>query len=99
LNPERTYDLGVVDGENRCTDHHYNSYGDFFYFWDVDQEGCPLQGNDTDVVRVTGQLTKYENTKKTYPEYDRLYLKDVLDVRVLMGYIDDDVSLTGANYN
>lgn len=99
FNPERTYDLGIVDGKNRCTDHHYNSFGDFFYFWDVEQEGCPLQGNDTEIVRATGKLTKYENTKKTYPEYDQLYLKDVLDVRVLMGYIGDNISLTGANYN
>lgn len=98
LNPERTYDLGLVDNENRCTDHHYNSFGDFFYFWDIEQVGCPLAGNDSEIVRIQGKLTKYENTRKTYPEYDRLYTKDVLDIRILMGYIGDEVSLTSPNY-
>lgn len=96
---ERAYDLGVVNGVNRCTDHHYNSFGDFFYFWDVDQDGCPLKGDDVEIVRTQGKLTKYENTRKTYPEYDQLYSKEVLDIRVLVGYIGDNISLTGGNYN
>lgn len=98
LSAERTYELGMVGGKNRCTDPHYNDIGDFFYFWDIDQEGCPLRGDDKEIVRVKAKLTQYENTKKTYPEYDRLYEKDVLDIRILMGYIGDSISLTNVNY-
>lgn len=83
------YQLGVVRGKNRCTDEHYNSDGDFFYFWDPDKEGCPLQGNTTDVLRLKGQLFKLANTTSTYPEYDRLYAKEKLKIAVFIGYIDN----------
>ncbi len=99
LSMERTFDLGLVDGVNQCTDEHYNSFGDFFYFWDIEKEGCPLKGNTKEIVRVDGELSVIGNTKKTYPEYDQLYFKDVLDIRILMGYIGDNVSLTEVDYN
>ena len=90
LNPYEIYSLGIIRGKNRCTDDHYNSEGDFFYFWDPDKEGCPLKDNDTEVLRINGELTQILNTTSTYPEYDRLYLSDELKVSVLFGYIDDD---------
>tara|TARA_R110000868_G_scaffold143075_13_gene360802 strand:- start:8631 stop:9992 length:1362 start_codon:yes stop_codon:yes gene_type:complete len=99
LSIERTYELGIVDGVNRCTDEHYNSLGDFFYFWDIDKSGCPLKGNNREIVRVDGELTVIDNTKKTYPEYDKLYQKPVLDIRLLMGYIGDHISLNEVDYN
>lgn len=99
LSMSRTYELGIIDGVNLCTDEHYNSLGDFFYFWDIEKEDCPLKGNKTEIVRVKGKLTQVDNTKKTYPEYDKLYKKPVLDIRVLMGYIGDEVSLTEVNYS
>lgn len=88
LDPATIYDLGVVRGKNRCTDAHYNSAGDFFYFWDPDMEGCPLNGNTTDVLRLKGTLEKLENTQSTYPEYDRLYGKETLKAAIFIGYID-----------
>lgn len=94
LAPDKIYELGVVRGKNLCTDEHYNSEGDFWYFWDPDMPGCPLKGNHHDVVRVDGTLTKLPNTKISYPEYDRLYGKNGnksdLDVSVFLGYIDEE---------
>lgn len=99
LSIARTYELGIVKGVNLCTDEHYNSLGDFFYFWDVEKDECPLKGNNEEVVRVDGELTALDNTKKTYPEYDKLYQKPILDIRILMGYIGDNISLTEVNYS
>ncbi len=90
---DRIYQLGVVGHENLCTDEHYNSEGDFWYFWDPEMPNCPLRGNDTDVVRVTGKLEKLENTTLTYPEYDRLFGENgngsTFEVSIFLGYIDD----------
>lgn len=99
LSKSRTYELGLINGVNHCTDEHYNSFGDFFYFWDIEKADCPLKGNNKEIVRVKGKLTQVDNTKRSYPEYDKLYNKSVLDIRVLMGYIGDEVSLTEVNYS
>ena len=88
LSLERIYQLGVVNGKNRCTDPTYDAEGDFFYFWDPDKEGCPLKGNTTDVLRLKGKLQRLENTTSTYPEYDQLYKKPELKISVFFGYID-----------
>ena len=88
LSLDRIYQLGVVNGKNRCTDPTYDSEGDFFYFWDPDKDGCPLKGNNTDVLRLKGQLQQLPNTTSTYPEYDQLYQKPVLKLSVFYGYID-----------
>jgi hypothetical protein len=55
----------MVKGQNKCTDEHYYSEGDLFYFWDPDKAGCPLKGNTTDVLRVEGRLERLENTTST----------------------------------
>jgi hypothetical protein len=83
--------------ENPCTDEHYNTEGDFWYFWDPEKEGCNLAGDVERVYRVRGRLEQYESTKTTYPEYDRLYgddgRKERLDISVFIGYIDDLTNL------
>lgn len=88
---DRIYKLGVKRGKNRCTDREFNSEEDFWYYWDPEQRGCPLAGNDTDLVRVTGRLNRLPNTRVSYPEYDRLYGDNgngaTLDIAVLIGYI------------
>lgn len=89
LNPATFYKKGVVKGKNKCTDEHYDSEDDMFYFWDPDKAGCPLKGNNTDVLRINGSLEKLENTTSTYPEYDRLYTDEELNISVFLGYIDD----------
>ncbi|OGR65862.1 MAG: hypothetical protein A2X31_00750 [Elusimicrobia bacterium GWB2_63_22] len=72
---------------NRCTDSHYNSEGDFWYFWNPYQDGCPLTG--ADLVGVTTDLRPVDMTRNTYPEYARLYGEngngDVLQVSYLVG--------------
>jgi hypothetical protein len=70
--PAGIYQKGVKDdtGFNHCTDEHYNSEGDFWYFWNPEQEGCPISKND--LVLVTGRLNPIPNTKKTYPDYNKL---------------------------
>ena len=93
-NPTTFYKKGVVNGVNKCTDHHYNSEDDLFYFWDPDQKGCPLRGNNIDVIRVMGQLQRLRNTTSTYPEYDRLYHAEELKISVFLGYIGDDPSVS-----
>ena len=73
--------------KNYCTDEHYNSEGDFWYFWNPYQEGCPLDGGD--LVGVTTDLTPMSVTRGTYPEYAKLYGEngngDVLQVTYLVG--------------
>ncbi|MCO4793220.1 MAG: hypothetical protein KC493_05900 [Bacteriovoracaceae bacterium] len=94
LNPNRIYDQSLVNGFNPCTDEHYNSEGDFWYFWDPDKEGCPLTSNFKDVLRIKGKLKKLPNTRSTYPEYNKLYAdngnKDNVDIHLYIGYIDEE---------
>ncbi len=93
--PDRIYSISfdTQKNENPCTDEHYNTEGDFWYFWDPEQKGCSLAGNDSDVFRTYGKLEMYENTKTTYPEYDQLYgedgTKEALNISVFFGYIND----------
>ena len=89
-NPGMFYQLGVVNGVNRCTDKHYNSEDDLFYFWDPDIKGCPLKNNSKDVLRIEGSLERIANTISTYPEYHRLYSLPEMRISVFLGYIDED---------
>lgn len=57
--------------KNLCTDEHYNSEGDFWYFWNPYQEGCPITG--ADLVGVEADLAPLPVTRGTYPDYARLY--------------------------
>lgn len=88
LNPYTIYAQAVVSGKSRCSDEHYNSEGDFFYFWDTDQPGCPLRRSNPYVLEFEGGMTKLENTKSTYPEYDRLYSQEKLSISVIVGFIN-----------
>ena len=73
--------------KNLCTDEHYNSEGDFWYFWNPYQEGCPIGGGD--LVAVQTDLTPMTVTRNTYPEYAKLYGQngsgDLLQVSYLVG--------------
>ena len=72
---------------NRCTDAHYNSEGDFWYFWNPYQDGCPITG--ADLVGVQTDLKTLPMTRNTYPEYARLYGDngngEILQVSYLVG--------------
>jgi hypothetical protein len=77
--------------KNHCTDPVFNGYEDFWYFWDPDKEKCPLKDNSQDVIRIEGTLKLLENTKNTYPEYDRLFADNGngsdFEVSIFLGYI------------
>jgi hypothetical protein len=93
FDPQNIYELSLKGDSNTCTDPNYNSEGDFFYFWDPDKTDCDLKNNSTDVLRFEAKLTKINNTKLTYPEYDRLYKIEQsnpeLLVSIFIGYIDE----------
>ncbi|MBI1859582.1 MAG: hypothetical protein HYR96_01520 [Deltaproteobacteria bacterium] len=84
---EGIYDPGLNEGgnENLCTDEHYNSYVDYWYFWNPDQDGCSLrEGEDFD--RVQGAIERQPNTKESYPEYPRLAHKNADGAREILVY-------------
>ena len=87
---------------NFCTDDHYNDDVDFFYFWDPENEGCPLKDAASDLlIRTLGTITELPNTQKTFPEYQRLYDKTVdkgvLNIWIFIGYINDLKTLKKVN--
>lgn len=89
-NPDTIYALGVVNDENRCTDEHYNSEGDFFYFWDVELPGCPLRGGHPAVLVAQAEAELLPVTDRTYPEYDKLY-SGKKHAFIFIGYLDDEI--------
>jgi hypothetical protein len=56
---------------NHCTDHHYNSEGDFWYFWNPYQRHCPL--TDEHLTKISARVKLRPSTTRTLPEYDLLY--------------------------
>ena len=91
--PEEIYDFGIVGNKNVCTDSHYNGPEDFFYFWDPDKKGCPLKGNQYEVYRTKGTLKKLPKTKRTLPNYTKLFGDngngDTTRIDLLFGFVDD----------
>ncbi|MBI3019301.1 MAG: hypothetical protein HYY61_05360 [Deltaproteobacteria bacterium] len=84
-NPETIYEKGLVNGRNPCTDPHYDIEKYFWYFWNPENDGCPLK-EGRDYKKVTTQIQRFENTQNTYPEYERL-VDDagVIHISLLMG--------------
>jgi hypothetical protein len=93
VNPDRIYRAGVrtrANGEeyNPCTDPHYQSEGDFWYFWNPDKHGCGLK-EGVDFLRVSAKVRREANTERTYPEYERLAdANGVIRLSILMGMDD-----------
>lgn len=71
--PQKIYSQGFAStsSTNLCTDRHYNSEEDFWYFWNPYQKNCPL--NDQTLQSVNARVTLRPSTTRTLPEYDRLY--------------------------
>lgn len=89
VNPKTIYKMSTLaNGHNPCTDEHYQSEGDFWYFWNPEQEGCKLE-EGKDYVIVEAGIKRISNTKTTYPEYERLADKDGnVKISLLMGMDD-----------
>jgi hypothetical protein len=94
FSPEEIYDFGILGNKNICTDKHYNGPEDFFYFWDPDQKDCPLKGNKSEVFRTKGTLKRLPKTKRTLPNYDKIFGDndngDTTRIDLHFGYVNDE---------
>jgi len=72
-NPTTIYQKGFSPNspKNKCTDQHYNSEGDFWYFWDPEYRGCPIKKDD--LVEISAVITPIPSTEDTYPAYDAIF--------------------------
>jgi hypothetical protein len=75
---------GIVGDKNACTDDHYPSEGDYWYFWNPYKEGCPKAVMDETIV-VDAKIVPDASTSLTYPEYARLEEDGVLDITYVVG--------------
>lgn len=79
LNPDTVYSAGMAveleTPRNNCTDSHYQSEGDFWYFWNPYKYGCKLV-KDKDYIEIKTNIERKKNTEKTYPDYARLVNKN-----------------------
>lgn len=90
--PDTIYESSFVGDKNPCTDDHYQSEGDFWYFWSPEREGCNLKEN-VDYKIVKAKLTRIANTKKSYPEYSKLPdANGVVSMHVFFGLDDSSKS-------
>lgn len=71
INPDTIYEASMVGDNNPCTDEHYQSEGDFWYFWSPEREGCRLK-EGRDYLRIASSFERIANQTKSYPEYPRL---------------------------
>lgn len=85
VNPDTIYEAAMVGEYNPCTDDHYQSEGDFWYFWNPENPGCKLKAGK-DYLIVKGKIQRYENTALSYPEYHNLVDENGnITVHVLFG--------------
>ncbi len=77
-------------GSSSCTDAfaHDNETGIYWYYFRPDQSGCALDA--ADVVKPKAKVSlSPENTSKTYPEYDKVWADDTLEVISIFGKVED----------
>lgn len=88
VNPSKIYSASMVGSSNPCTDEHYQSEGDFWYFWSPERDGCKLKAGK-DFVVVKAKIQRIANSKLTYPEYQNLPdANGYITVHVLFGMDD-----------
>ncbi len=96
---EFIYDPGISAQSrlNKCTDDHYNSFDDFWYFWNPQMRGCPLKkGFHYDTIR--GNIRRIKNSPKSYPEYNRLINPDSGDIPIFVFFgLDETARFTAPN--
>ena len=98
VNPDKIYQAAMVGRKNPCTDEHYQDEGDFWYFWSPAGWGkdefpnCKLRSNQNgrvedgeDYELVSASVERLPKDRTTYPEYDRLAEKNVIDVHLFYG--------------
>lgn len=91
INPSTIYASAMARTLNPCTDEHYQSEGDFWYFWSPAPAypKCKLkEGEHYEVVRANIERIDIDR-KSTYPEYERLADKNgVIDIHLFFGMDD-----------
>lgn len=87
VNPATVYQRSIPQGTSNyfpCTDQRLYMEKYFWYFFNPKAYGCPLvEGQD--YVLVAGQLKPQENTRLTYPEYERLVQNGEISLDVIFG--------------
>ena len=96
VNPDTIYKEGILLRRNTetypCTDAHYDGEGDFWYFWNPSNPGCPLR-EGVHFDKVKGRIRRLPSATSTYPEYERLAGPDgVIRISLLFG-MDDPTNL------
>lgn len=88
INPETIYSSAMVLDKNPCTDAHYQGEGDFWYFWNPNNEDCPLQ-KDVHYKTILALVERVPNTPRTFPEYAKLVDKNgVIKMSLFFGMDD-----------
>ena len=65
------YKMGEVEGKFPCTDPTYTTAGDFWYFWNPENPGCPAKFKEG-LNRVKATFAAIPNTLNKYPLYGKL---------------------------
>jgi hypothetical protein len=73
-----------------CVDYgaHDMETGIFWYYWRPEQQGCTIEAADIVKARATVRVSP-ENTTNKYPEYDKIWADNVLDVVAIFGKVED----------
>ena len=97
VNPATIYATAMVGTINPCTDDHYQTEGDFWYFWSPSREGCTLkEGKDYNIINA--KIKRFVNSKLTYPEYQNLPDENGnITVHVLFGMDDPTLNRNPLN--
>ena len=97
VNPATIYATAMVGTKNPCTDDHYQTEGDFWYFWSPSREGCTLkEGKDYNIINA--KIKRFVNSKLTYPEYQNLPDENGnITVHVLFGMDDPTLNRNPLN--
>ncbi|MDO9182219.1 MAG: hypothetical protein Q7U04_07410, partial [Bacteriovorax sp.] len=102
IDPSTIYSKAMVEDRNPCTDDHYQTIGDFWYFWSPEREGCQLKEGQ-DYIVINASIKRLPNTKLSYPEYQNLTdEKGNITIHVLFGMDDptlDRNPLTSSDIN
>jgi hypothetical protein len=87
IDPTTIFQDAMVGNTNPCTDDHYQSEGDFWYFWGPSPfyPNCRLKENVHYEI-VKGDIDRLKPlSRKTYPEYERLFDDGILDMHIFFG--------------
>lgn len=94
LDPDRIHAQSSLHPRyrNPCTSPDFNGAEEFWYFWDPTRERCGLLGRSELLLETRGRIKKIPNTRRTFPEYDRLFGDnengELFEASVFFGYLE-----------